>query len=332
MNETVRSPSQGTLIVSLDLELYWGMVDICPLEKYKSHLLCVRPAVDRILELFDQYSIHATWAVVGMLLFQTKEELLEGIPEQKPQYKDPTLSTYHELEHVGENEWADPFHFGLSIIERIRKAPNQEIGSHTFSHYYCLEEGQDEKSFRADMEAAIRASNRIGVQPVSFVFPRSQVNMNYRGVLRNLGLICFRGNRNKPAFRNLAYGQNGLPKQVWGSLDRIINSFRHHTYSLELMDPSVPINLPESRFFLPFSDERPNLHRRNAQKIRKGLSYAAKHGQVYHLWWHPHNFGKNLEENMRNLEQVLRHVHHLRQTFGMQSMSMSECANMIYLS
>ncbi len=45
----------------------------------------VPSAVDRILALFEQYSIHATWAVVGMLLFQTKDDLLESIPEQKPQ-------------------------------------------------------------------------------------------------------------------------------------------------------------------------------------------------------------------------------------------------------
>lgn len=63
-----------------------------------------------------------------------------------------------------------------------------------------------------------------------------------------------------------------------------------------------------------------------------GLSYAAKHGRAYHLWWHPHNFGTNLNENITTLEQVLEHFDHLRQTHGMQSMSMSECANMIYLS
>ena len=29
----------GTLIVSLDFELFWGMLDVCPLEEYQSHAL-----------------------------------------------------------------------------------------------------------------------------------------------------------------------------------------------------------------------------------------------------------------------------------------------------
>ena len=29
----------GTLIISLDFELFWGMLDVCPLEKYQDHVL-----------------------------------------------------------------------------------------------------------------------------------------------------------------------------------------------------------------------------------------------------------------------------------------------------
>ena len=32
---------------------------------------------------------------------------------------------------------------------------------------------------------------------------------------------------------------------------------------------------------------------------------AAKNNEDYHLWWHPHNFGVNIRENIKNLDNIL---------------------------
>lgn len=58
----------GTLIVSLDFELFWGMLDQCALEAYQDNVLGGRTAIPRLLDLFQKYSIHATWAAVGLSL------------------------------------------------------------------------------------------------------------------------------------------------------------------------------------------------------------------------------------------------------------------------
>ena len=42
----------GTLIISLDFELFWGMLDVCPLEKYQDHVLGGRKAIPGLLALF----------------------------------------------------------------------------------------------------------------------------------------------------------------------------------------------------------------------------------------------------------------------------------------
>ncbi|MDQ4068130.1 MAG: hypothetical protein M3203_01420 [Actinomycetota bacterium] len=63
------------------------------------------------------------------------------------------LPPYHEL--VGEIEASEPFHLARSLVDLIRAAPSQELASHTFSHYYCLEPGQDEAAFRADLERVL---------------------------------------------------------------------------------------------------------------------------------------------------------------------------------
>ena len=64
----------GTLIVSLDFELFWGMLDVCPLEEYEDHVLGGRQAIPRMLRLFREHDIHATWAAVGFLFAENKEE------------------------------------------------------------------------------------------------------------------------------------------------------------------------------------------------------------------------------------------------------------------
>ena len=52
------------------------------------------------------------------------------------------------------------------------------------------------------------------------------------------------------------------------------------------------------------------------------MTMAAKKGEIYHLWWHPHNFGINLYENMNNLKLILEHFKKLQAqyAFGNQTM------------
>ena len=45
----------GTLIVSLDFELFWGMLDCCALEDYQENILGGRKAIPQLLKLFEKY-------------------------------------------------------------------------------------------------------------------------------------------------------------------------------------------------------------------------------------------------------------------------------------
>ncbi|NJL53339.1 MAG: hypothetical protein HC930_16310 [Hydrococcus sp. SU_1_0] len=78
--------SQGTLVISLDLELYWGMRDVVSIDGYRNNLLGVRQAIPAILELFAKYQINATWASVGFLYYADAEELKANIPAKLPSY------------------------------------------------------------------------------------------------------------------------------------------------------------------------------------------------------------------------------------------------------
>ena len=153
-NSTPSPEPPGALVISLDFEINWGVRDQQTLAQYGPHLLGVRQAVPAMLELFAEYGLHATWATVGLLFFRTKAELLAHLPAVQPQYADPNLSPYLALDAVGEDEAHDPYHFGYSLIQQIKATPGQEMASHTFCHYYCLERGQTLEAFRADLQAA----------------------------------------------------------------------------------------------------------------------------------------------------------------------------------
>ena len=70
----------GTLIASLDFELYWGVRDVKTVAQYRENLLGVRRAIPALLAFFADYGIHATWATVGFLFFASRVELLAGAP------------------------------------------------------------------------------------------------------------------------------------------------------------------------------------------------------------------------------------------------------------
>ena len=184
----------GSLVISLDFELYWGIRDKRRLADCEARLLGARAAIPKMLDLFARHEIAATWATVGFLFFDDKEELLGHLPEERPHYANPALSPYAGLDGIGRNEAADPCHFGLSLVKRIAETPRQEVASHTFSHYYCLEDGQTPSAFAADLAAARSAAERLNIAMESLVFPRNQINETYLSVCRERGFKVVRGN------------------------------------------------------------------------------------------------------------------------------------------
>ena len=59
------------------------------------------------------------------------------------------------------------------------------------------------------------------------------------------------------------------------------------------------------------------------------MNFAAKKGLVYHLWWHPHNFGINQSENFAFLEKLLRHYKKLNNEIDFESKNMQQLADQI---
>jgi hypothetical protein len=59
------------------------------------------------------------------------------------------------------------------------------------------------------------------------------------------------------------------------------------------------------------------------------MKHAAKNGEIFHLWWHPHNIGINTEKNLNNIEEILNYYDFLKSKYGMESKNMCELAKEI---
>ncbi|MFT3978951.1 MAG: polysaccharide deacetylase family protein [Ferruginibacter sp.] len=323
--------ASGKFIISLDFELMWGVRDVVTKETYGQHIKGVHQALPRILRTFTDFDIKATIAAVGFLFFRNKEELLNSLPELKPAYTDKNLSPYGDyIENiVGEDRAADPYHFGSHLIELIKQTPGQEIGTHTFSHYYCLEEGQTREQFRQDIEAAIAIGKKRNLQIQSIIFPRNQVNEDYLTICAEMGITSYRSNENSWLYKARSLKAETIFRRSIRLLDAYINLSGHHCYKDVSMKNVAIVNIPSSRFLRPYMARLDWFEGLRLKRIKKSMTHAAKHNLLYHIWWHPHNFGINQEKNIEFLQKILQHYQYLHLRYGFTNYTMNEYAEML---
>src|SRR3954467_3547435 len=317
----------GTLVVSLDFELRWGVRDRPDVERYGANLLGARQVVPRLLERFAAAGIAAPWATVGMLFCESREDLMERRPARLPSYDDPRLSPYGELEQLGAGEDDDPLHFAPSLVRQIAASPAQEVATHTFSHFYCLERGQTAADFEADLVAAVDVAQAAGVELRSIVFPRNQVNPTYLPICARHGLTAFRGNQLGPMYTARSEAGTTRLHRIGRLLDAYPPGARPARGSAPARCAGL-VDVPASRFLRP-RPHAPALAAFEPLKLRRvfgELERAARTGAVYHLWWHPHNFGTDQERHLAQLDAVLARFARLRTEHGMRSLTMAQVA------
>ena len=308
-------------MISLDFELLWGVRDHADQRTYGQNIFGARQAVPRILELFARQGLRATWATVGFLFCGTKEELVSALPEERPAYVNRRLSSYTYLDEVGKDERSDPYYFAASLVDAIHKTPCQELATHTLSHFYCLEDGQTISAFEADLLSALRLADDQGISLKSIVFPRNQFTDAHLAVCALRGITHFRGNSEGWAYR-AAKGADQTPtRRALRLIDAYSGILGSQTF---LQGRDQPVNVPASRFLRPCAGHLAPLQPLHLATIKRGMTVAAQTNCGYHLWWHPHNFGANLDANTAGLEEVIAHFVRLQDRFGMQSCAMAD--------
>jgi peptidoglycan/xylan/chitin deacetylase (PgdA/CDA1 family) len=319
----------GALVLSLDFELHWGVRDHTAADgPYRRNLLAVWEVVPRTLELFAEFGVQGTWATVGMLFARDRAERERFSPAVRPTYARRELDPY--LEATGEGEADDPLHYASSLVGRIVDAPGQEMATHTYSHFYCLEEGQSAEAFQADLRAAVEIAAERGVTLRSIVFPRNQHNPAYDSLLREAGITCYRSNA-----------------RGWMYSARAADAHDPLTRASRLADAYLPLTGPQTQrwdeaatasglvasraslLLRPATPRRPALERLRLARLSRAMEHAAREREIFHLWWHPHNFGGDVEANLRFLRSFLERFARARDRYGMRSLTMSGLAEVV---
>lgn len=319
----------GKFLISLDFELIWGVRDKRTIENYGENIMGVWKALPKMIVAFEKYNVKGTFAIVGFLLASNKDELLYFSPENKPNYLNRNLSPYiGHFDLAKESHELDRYHYAPELISLIQKHPKQEIATHTFSHYYCREEGQTMSEFQSDMLAAVEIAKSKNISLKSLIFPRNQFNDEYLEVLKELGITSYRGNEKSWVYR-LGNEKGIIIKRMFRLIDSYINISGSNTYNLEEIAKSTPYDIPSSRFLRSFSPKLKILENLKLRRILNGMTYAAKNKEVYHLWWHPHNFGTFQKENFAFLNKILEHYNDLNSLYKFESVTMSELSTII---
>lgn len=318
--------------ISLDFELHWGGFEKWRLERYRDYFLKTREVIPRILNLFEQHQVHATWATVGLLLHKNREELHSTFPKEKPTYHQIVLSAsnYISQNQVGDNETDDPFHYAPSLIQEILITEGQELASHSYGHYYCNEPGQTPQQFRADALAWNRAAESYGFKASSLVFPRNQFNKDYLRICNKVGIDIIRTNPLDWWWNIQSIENESLWKRFNRGLDAYFNVGGKTSFRLSSVEKSEGVwMLPASRLLRPYNPKELFLNIKKIRRIKAEMTIAAKAQECYHLWWHPHNFGDYPQQNLDGLSEILNHYTFLNKEYGMQSLNMKEIASIL---
>jgi len=314
---------KGTLCISLDFEKFWGIHDVESLKNNEQNLIKVNEIVNRLLVLFTKYDMHCTWAIVGMLNFNHLEDLEKYSKLINVHYKEKEFSPFpidkYSLQTVNSNTL-----LAKSEIERIKSTMYQEIASHTFSHLYCLEKGVTERDIQNDIDYFKETIGEVD----SIIFPRNQINETYLNYLSQNKQITYRGNQQNKYWKNSDYKTEGLIKKAGRVLDAYIKISKDNFTAWKSLKTTSLINIPASRFLRPvqFNNTIENL---KIKRIKKQMLLAAKQNKIYHLWWHPHNFSKNTEENFAQLEDLFKYFKTLNKSYQFQSLNMNEISKSI---
>jgi hypothetical protein len=283
---------RGALVISLDLEGWWGVRDNISATSYRNHLEGETQASLATLQLFEERGIKATWAIVGLFMTDGARSADEAKPSLAPGYLNSRMDPFADLE--------GPHRYNPDLVRTLVASPSQEVATHTFSHYYCLEPGASVQSFEADLKAWAQVASTFGVQMRSVVFPRNQYHPDFLRVLAANGIKAFRGNP------NTWFWQPKRSDTTLRRLTRLTDAYiplpkGRKTHPV----PPKVINVPATRFLRPCDDESRTLTRLREKRIESEMSAAFHNGKDFHLWWHPHNFGAKLDQNLSSLNRIL---------------------------
>ena len=302
---------RAAFVVSIDVEMAWGQIHR-PERDYE--FPDERRQMSRLLDVFDQHRIPATWAFVGHLLLDGCEHI-DGTAH--PELMRPDYEWFEGdwlAADPGKSAAEAPTWYAPDLLGEVVARPvGHEIGSHSFTHLIAGDPGCSEEAFRADLRRCRDESERHGVELRSFVFPRNQYGHEH--VLAQEGFTTYRGRRpdSYAASSDIARRARGVAEMVAPTRRSAVVPVSEHgiwnlpaTYLHDVGDPRrYPVKIAQAK---------------------RRLRQAVKHRGLFHLWFHPHNVQHEPERWFDGLEQLLARTATLRDEGALETLTMAQVA------
>lgn len=287
---------RGQFVVSIDFEMAWGLVHRNGDVDYTVD--DERVLLTSLLDSFDRHSVPATWATVGHLLLDSCADDGDGL---HPDISRPEYSWFR-------GDWFDadpgtdvhdaPRWYAPDVVTDLLARPaGHELGCHSFSHLIVGDPACSAADFESELVGCAGAAARFGVELESFVYPRNSVG--HVDELVRAGYTNYRGRRADP-FDSSPIGR------ARRLMDRVVPSPR--SIVRPVAEPGI-WNLPATCLFTIEARRMPELWFR--QTLRR-LEHAARHGGLFHVWFHPHNFAHGGPESVEMFDRLLARAAELR--------------------
>lgn len=314
----------GTFVISLDFELLWGLSGRTErqTEEYLPHIEGAQNALSLICGVLARYGIKSTVAFVGGMNFSGMEEFLDAAPACRPAYSEPSLLSYESSVKFARSHDAGHLLFCPEAVARLAENPLVEPATHTFSHYYCLKEGQTPEQFEADIKTAVGEARKSGMEIKTIIFPRNQVSDECLDICARYGITHYRGYPDNCYYHAGATGFAMWFYKAMRILDTYIPLSGHNGTAVGHRRGLT--NVQSSRFLRPYSARLALLEPLKLRRVLCSIEAAARNDKIYHLWWHPHNFGCDTEKNLNQLEKICQCFDRCRDKYGMQSKFIKE--------
>lgn len=281
----------GSVVISIDAELAWGFHDLPTPPRRR--IEGARAAWSRLLSLLEEFSVPATWAIVGHLFLDACDGEHGDHPESPRWFERDPGGTARD-----HDAW-----FGPDLVREVRDADaGHEIGCHGFSHVEFGRPGTTRATAVAEVETSLEAAASMGVSLHSFVFPRNDVG--HRDVLASHGFTSYRGVRPArwfdatPVSRAGKFADAALVRSVPPLVEPTVDEYGlvDLPASLDLFGfEGIARTLVESAFGDPV-----------VRQAKAGIDRAATGEGVFHLWLHPNDITD--ERDVDRLRTVLSYL------------------------
>jgi len=295
----------GVFTISLDTELAWGTFDHGGHRRHERAYRATPAVVERLCALFERYDVPATWAFVAHLFEDCGEThaRIDEVDREMPCVRG-----------VDERLWYAP-----GLLDTVRNCTvEQDVGLHGYTHLVVDEHARS--TVDRELAAAVAAAARHDVDPVSFVYPRNRIA--YVDLLADHGFEVYRGVDAR------WYERTGVPSAVRRSLRFADEALSVAPPVVEPHEREGVVCVPGSQVFRP-DHAAWGLTPDGTQvtRARKGLDRAAATGGVFHLWWHPFNFGRDPDRLVPKLERILSYADDLRTSGRLELRSLRSIAS-----